>query len=377
MRIAFDHQIFGWQAYGGISRYMYELARGLARHENNEVHVLSPLYINQYLKKDHSCFKTWGLPIPAIPRAGRLIRAANNFFVQGILAYLKPSIVHETYYANRRLAPKNSKVILSVYDMIHERFPSSFSSFDPTRDQKRAAVLRADHVICISKNTQKDLVELIGIDPDKTSVVPLGFELNSPKDLDCFAKLAMTEEKHKKHFLLYVGARNGYKNFEGLLKAIASSVFLKKEVELLCFGGGAFTAQEKKLALTLGLKLESLNQISGSDDLLASLYSQASAFVYPSLYEGFGIPPLEAMHFSCPVACSNTSSIPEVVGPAGAYFDPENNEEMAAILEQIVCNTELRSQLIKAGQEQLAKFSWARCASDTLKIYEEVLKCEP
>ena len=174
-------------------------------------------------------------------------------------------------------------------------------------------------------------------------------------------------------FLLYVGLREGYKNFEGLLRAYSASPTLKNGYDLVCFGGGPFNHTECDIIDSLGLNANSVRHASGNDDKLASYYRAARAFVFPSLYEGFGIPPLEAMHYGCPVACSNTSSIPEVVGDAGLYFDPHDLESVKFTLQKIVSDDQLRKDLITSGNERIKQFSWKKCAEETLAIYSKVL----
>lgn len=107
--------------------------------------------------------------------------------------------------------------------------------------------------------------------------------------------------------------------------------------------------------------------------MLASIYANAAAFVYPSLYEGFGIPPLEAMSLGCPVICGNTSSIPEVVGDAGEYFDPNDTESMRVAIEAVLQSTGRSQELVAKGQAQRSLFSWQRCARETLDVYRSIL----
>lgn len=366
MRIAFDHQIFGWQEYGGISRYAYELAREMAVNHGEDVNIVSPLYVNQYLKQAPDALKVWGVPFRRIPRTGRVVRAVNSLAVGPLMKWLAPDIVHETYYSFTRLAPRKARVILTVHDMIHERFPGSFNVADPTHLEKLAAVGRADHVICVSNQTQRDLIELAGVDPAKTSVVYHGFTLTNTSPQVC-------EAADGKPYLLYVGNRAGYKNFDGMLRAVATSALLKKNFRIVCFGGGALTRRERVLAAELGYVDGDVVHVSGTDAVLAGLYRGAVAFVYPSLYEGFGIPPLEAMSFDCPVACSKVSSIPEVVGEAGAYFDPSNLESIRSVIETLATDEHQRRQLIERGRERIKEFSWSRCASETLDVYRRTL----
>ena len=367
MRIAFDHQIFGWQEYGGISRYAYELAVGLATAGDSPTTVVSPLYVNRYLAAAPAALRVLGIQVPRLPRTGRIYRALNYLLAWPLMRWLGPDLVHETYYSMTGVAPPRAKVVLTVYDMIHERFSDLFPSADPTRREKAAAVARADHVICISEQTRRDLVELLHVDPAKTSVVYLGFTLTGPAAADIAPMPAV------RPYLLYVGSRGGYKNFEGMLRAYAGSDVLRQDYDVVCFGGGALTAREKLLLSELGIAVERVHQVGGDDALLARYYKGAVAFVYPSLYEGFGIPPLEAMSFDCPVVCSNVSSIPEVVGDAGEMFDPSDATSMRVAIERVVQDATLRATLVARGRKRLGVFSWGRCARETAQVYQQVL----
>jgi glycosyltransferase involved in cell wall biosynthesis len=246
--------------------------------------------------------------------------------------------------------------------MIHERFPSELSN--QHAGWKRIATQRADHVICISENTRKDLLELTDLHEDKVSVVYLGFDKLIP---------VASETETKKPYLLYVGHRGDYKNFEGFLHAYAGSSLLRNNFEVMCFGGGSFSSNEAKLFDELELSADQLKQMAGDDNKLASAYRDAALFVYPSHYEGFGIPPLEAMSLGCPVACSNNSSIPEVVGDAGEYFDPANIESIRVAMEHVLNSAARRTELIDKGLIRCGQFSWKRCAEETLAIYKGLI----
>lgn len=122
----------------------------------------------------------------------------------------------------------------------------------------------------------------------------------------------------------------------------------------------------------LGISSGRVEQINADDDLLAGLYKNAAAFIYPSRYEGFGIPPLEAMSMACPVICSNSSSIPEVVGNAGEYFDPDDTDTMRVAIEGVLQSNDRRESLVQKGLERCLVFSWERCATETLAIYRSM-----
>jgi glycosyltransferase involved in cell wall biosynthesis len=366
MRIAFDHQVVGWQEYGGISRYVFELASNLATRHAQEVAVISPLYVNRYLAHAPSSLNIVGVHVPRLPKITPLYRLANAIMSRPFIAHYRPDIVHETYYSPMRVGPRSAKTVLTVYDMIHEKFSDQFSRLSPTRRFKALAVARADHIICISEQTRRDLVEILGVDPGKTSVVHLGFTMTNRSESTRPAPSA-------RPYLLYVGSRGGYKNFQKLLRAYAASALLRANFDLICFGGGPFTENELNVIRELGLSGGGVRQVAGDDDRLAGYYSAATAFIYPSLYEGFGIPLLEAMSFDCPVVCSGVSSIPEVAGTAGEFFDPYDVESMRNVIERVVGDDALRRRMVADGQERIGHFSWQRCAQETLDIYRGVL----
>jgi glycosyltransferase involved in cell wall biosynthesis len=207
---------------------------------------------------------------------------------------------------------------------------------------------------------------LFDVQEEKVSVVHLGV------DVSAFKSCPALDSVFDRPFLLYVGGRGGYKNFGGFIRAFSRSNFLMKEFDIVSFGGGSFNKFELELINTLGFGSEQVRQIGGSDEQLSSLYHQAVAFVYPSLYEGFGLPPLEAMAAGCPVISSNASSMPEVIGNAGKYFNPNDLEEIQFALEKVVSSPELRSRLIGLGFKNIEKFSWQKCALETLDIYKNL-----
>jgi glycosyltransferase involved in cell wall biosynthesis len=366
MKVIYDAQIFAEQEYGGISRYFCALATELDRLPNVKVKVVAPLHVNGYLRKLDREIKV-GYYVRRLPKTGRIIKALSRSFFPPVAAMYSPDIIHETYYSSR--PTYNGKVphVLTVYDMIHERVPSSFPLKDMVAMNKASAVKRADHIICISENTRRDLLEIHGIPEDRISVTHLG--------CDALAESSLTaaELVGASPYLLHVGGRQGYKNFDGLLRAYAASRWLSTNFRLVCFGGGVFSVNENTTIAELGLSKAQVMQMGGDDDRMAALYQGAAAFVYPSIYEGFGIPPLEAMSLDCPVICSNTSSIPEVVGEAGEYFDPSEIDSIRGALEHVLQSGARRSRLVELGRVRCKLFSWQRCAQETMAIYQSMI----
>lgn len=366
MKIVFDHQIFYLQQYGGISRYFCELSSRLHKNKNFDISVIAPFHINQYLRANsHQGVRNNYFPT-GFRGAGRIQRAGRRILLPLFHAInADADVIHETYYSLNPTGRARCRVV-TVYDMIHEFFADDFKDDSFTTKAKRAAVARADHVICISESTRQDLIRLFGVDARKTTVVHLGYSLATNTSSVLPAKLASGRP-----YFLYVGNRSSYKNFLRLCESFSQSVMLRKDFDIVSFGGGGLTGDEKIQLISLGI-MGNVHHMSGDDALLASYYMGAAAFVYPSLYEGFGIPPLEAMGLGCPVACSNISSIPEVVGNAGTYFEPDCVNSMRDTLENLVQDSSLRSQLISKGYARLNQFSWDKCASETARVYESV-----
>lgn len=366
MRIAFDYQTFVLQSYGGISRYFARLAQGLTDFEQ-QVKVFAPLHRNSYL----SCLPENIVSERHVSRfpskTARLFLAYNHIQSRLKIYGWKPDLVHETYYSRFGSAPRNCPVVITVHDMIHELFPKDIPKGDNTAAIKSIAIQRSDHIICVSENTKRDLMRIYGIPANKISVVYHGFDQFSQGkglEIETFVE--------SKPFLLYVGQRSGYKNFSGFLESVATSRKLMRDFNVVAFGGGGFSLNELKLINSLGFSDGQVRQKSGNDKLLGNYYSSASAFVYPSVYEGFGIPPLEAMAHNCPVVSSNTSSMPEVIGDAAEFFNPLETDDIRQSIESVVYSNEKTMLLRRLGVAQANKFSWSKCASETLKIYKSL-----
>ncbi len=365
IKVAYDSQIFAQQQFGGISRYFCELANCVAQAPGFTSRVMAPFHRNQYLL-DAGNLGQGRFFNPADRIAGKMMRVANHLISPWQICRFKPNIWHETYYLESNPSRVNCARVVTVFDMINERLEPESRDRDELTRAKRAAIDRADSVICISEYTRRDLIDLFGIPEGKAHVVYLGFTLT-----------AMPVESRpsvaRRPFLLYVGKREGYKNFDTLLAAFASSAKLRADFSLLAFGGGGFSEKEHLRIAELGLKPGDVFQMGGQDDVLGALYKDARCFIYPSMYEGFGIPPLEAMGFGCPVVSSNTSSIPEVVGDAAIMVDPGEIDALREGIESVAFDEGVRGELISRGATRVRQFSWANCAEETMKIYQSLL----
>ena len=362
MRVFYDHQIFAFQKLGGVSRYFVELASRIHQCPGARVHIVAPLYMSKFLASQSGAIPVLGFPFTSdIKGAARAIEKLDSYIFRVLSEVYRPDIVHETYYSRSRTSGTSAKIVITVYDMIEELFPEYFPRSKKTIDIRKSAFSRADHLICISENTRADLIRLYGVDADKVSVVHLGSSLIAP----IHSVVAVKEP-----FFLYVGGRSGYKNFLALLDAFAESLLFKSH-KLVCFGGGRLTALEQERMKQLRIPSDRIVHVGGDDELLSRYYASAEAFVYPSLYEGFGIPLLEAMGCGCPLICSSSGSMPEVAGDAAVYFDAREVQGISHAMLKVVHSSNERRQMITRGKLRVKQFSWDICAADIRYLHED------
>ncbi|HEY9047941.1 MAG TPA: glycosyltransferase family 1 protein [Ohtaekwangia sp.] len=363
MKVLLDHQIFAFQNYGGISRYFVEVADHLKHYPDIDLKCSVLFSNNEYLENN--------VAIKARPFFKNSNLKGKGTFIQKIdtaysmLSILKNDydIFHPTYYFPYHLGLNKKPLVVTCYDLIHEIYIQEDKS---TLSMKEKVLKRADKIFAISKNTKKDLVEYYNIPEEKVEVVYLASSLQkvtTPYKID---------SEGGKRFFLYVGKRNLYKNFVPFAEAIAPLLTKHKDLFLFCAGGGNFDSDELNLFRSLKIA-DRVQYYPGSDESLNTLYSNAMAYIYPSLYEGFGIPVLEAMGCGCPVLASNTSSLPEVGGDAALYFDPLKKDEIYQAAETILENENLRSNLKAKGLQRAAEFTWERTAQQSYLLYKNIV----
>lgn len=351
------------QSYGGVSRYYQKLAEGLIALKQ-EVKIYAGLLQNAYLYDLPSNVVSATLIKKYFPRTTKLNLIFNHLINELYSRKWSPDILHETYYSNFPIFNKNVKRVATAHDMIHELYKSQFPTSYKTTRLKRATFNRVDHIISISHSTKNDLINFFEIDDSKISVIHHG--------VDPLSFRSKKDNKGQKPYLFYVGNRLGYKNFCGLIKAYSSSTRLCKDFDIITFGGGVFSQQEKDLFRSLKLNDSQVKHVAGNDEYLAQLYSNAAAFIYPSKYEGFGLPPLEAMAAGCPVISSNTSSMPEVVNDAGEFFNPNEIDNIQSAILNVVYQPSRQAQLIERGYNNIKNFTWQKCSHKTLNVYKNI-----
>jgi glycosyltransferase involved in cell wall biosynthesis len=361
------------QEFGGISRYFASLAGELLGITDVEPCIVAPMYINAYLAQLPSKL-VYGQRVANVSRLPLLRRAISAAMCDFVQRRIRPDIVHKTYYHALPSTPPRAVNVLTVYDLIQEKFPQDFPPGNIIAKLKKRAVAKADHIICISEQTRNDLLATYPIPAERVSVTLLGYDpLSSLVSGGTARDFRLRVFGTDTPYLLYVGRRPGYKNFDGLLRAYTASPWLRSGFNLLCFGGGQLTKDELTQLGAFGVA-DSVRYVGGDDALLAQCYRHAAIFVFPSFYEGFGFPPLEAMSVDCPVACSRSSSIPEVVGDAAAYFDPYDSESIRATLEDVLNSSSRINSLTERGRARRQEFSWRRCAEETVTIYRKIAR---
>ena len=367
MKILYDYQIFHSQKFGGISRYFYELYNELNKDVFLDVSANISIFStgNHYLNNDDFKNKIRPKIFFSNKYFKKVFEYINHLYSTYKLKTDNYDILHPTYYNDYFLDKIGDKpFVLTIYDMIHEKYAGEFfSETNSVISNKQLLAEKADKIIAISESTKRDIIEHYDISAEKIVVIYLG---NSMKTIN-ERKTSLVNDD----YILYVGNRKKYKNFKFFLKSI-SGILNKNNLSLFCAGGGDFDNEELGLINNLNLE-DSIYQKNVDESELSSLYSNAKAFVFPSLYEGFGIPILESFSMGCPAILSNTSSLPEVGGEAAIYFDPKSKESIKHEVAKVINNIELRKKMVKKGYSQLEKFSWSKTAVDTLELYRSVI----
>jgi glycosyltransferase involved in cell wall biosynthesis len=360
MRILYDGAIYQWQTAGGINRYFANL---ISRLPQDFSPVLTTSRKRGITFPQHPRLKIVGFERF---RPQRLSLKLEKLYFNYKIGKQPFDLVHPTYYTLLSQAPierRSEPLVVTFWDMIHDLFPE----LDPSGHvvaMKRKAVAAADAIICISENTRQDLIDRYGVAENKISVTHLASEVN-------LSRASGNQPVPSRPYFLYVGSRQGYKNFAVLLSAFAKLANGNNE-PILCLVGPDLSASEQKQIAELGIatRLESYGSVD--DDHLAKLYKHSTAFIYPSLYEGFGLPPLEAMSCGAVVIASNRASLPEVVGDAGLLFDPESADKLVEAMLHILENPAVRQSFIEKGLARSRLFSWDKTAEQTVALYRSL-----
>jgi glycosyltransferase involved in cell wall biosynthesis len=376
MNLVIDGLIYTKEAHGGISRLFSEILPRMCD--------LDPsLTVALFTEK--------GCPLQPLPTHPQIAHRS----VPRLDSYLRPRRVwkdvgakaeqvlrrccigsgrsalwHSTFYT---LPHKwNGSQVVTFHDLGFQRLPQLFNQpyHEMHRQRMRRCLVEADVVITISKATSEDIQDYYGIDGKKIRVTPLACSTSfRVLESGALPRPVVTERP----FILYVGHRMCYKNFDTLLEAYAGWK-LRKELDLVVVGGTSLSTQEQQMLVKLGVADQVHSAGHLDDGTLAQFYNQAAAFVCPSLYEGFGIPLLEAMACGCPVVSSRIPACLEVAGDCGVYFDPKSTDDLQRALD-IAVGEGRKSSRITKGLEKAREYSWDRTAQQTLDVYREAIGC--
>lgn len=352
MNVLFDHQIFTMQRFGGISRYLVELIKNFPA----DISTTLPLSRSHNIYLRDELGYNGLLPVPGKRTVWRYInsRASVSALKRG--GY---DVFHPTYYDDYFLRHLRSPFVLTVHDLTHERFPQFFAPDDPTAARKERLIRAADAIIAISESTRRDIIDYYGVSPERITMIHHGSVMLSPVESPVPGL--------PQRYILFVGDRHGYKNFSAFVDAIASIAAEFPDLNVVCTGR-PFRPEELDTFRRLGLDRRMMH-VYATDSQMHHLFTHALCFVFPSLYEGFGFPILEAFECGCPVALSNASCFPEVAADAGEYFDPTDPADMARAIRRLILDRGLRADLAARGHTAARRFTWHDTALRTAALY--------
>lgn len=369
IKIFYDHEILISQKYGGVSRYFFEIITEMRRSIPDVKPVIkAAISCNYYFRKEIKMRDK-------LPKHGNGFRNSLSAVIEIIKAKMSGhpyDIIHPTFFFPDYLyrfpgLKGKAKVVITVHDFVYERL---YPEYRHEIEEKSRAMHFADGLICVSEKTRQDMFEFYPELRNKPStVIYHGFTVNS----EC----GNSDYPFPDKYILYVGGREGYKNFDTALKGFAGfkSAYQLENVIMLAVGGGPFSDTEKKQIGDLGLS-DSVIQDDLSDRDLSEAYKKAVCFIYPSLYEGFGIPILEAFSAGCPVVLSRCSCFPEIAGGGALYFEGNDFNELSEVIYRIFnFSEEERKKIIEDGYRRLEMFSWSKAAKETVSFYKELLEC--
>ena len=367
MKVLYDHQIFTAQKFGGISRYFSEIMK--ISDQAFQLDRIDPsLFPEPYTAPSQPNLVSRGVSYLK-RRAGITGENKKESLPREVIDTLKKGdydIFHPTYYDTYFLEYVDKPFVLTVYDMIHEIYPEMFGLSDGTSSRKRLLCNKATSILAISHNTKADLVKLFNIDPEKIHAIPLA------SDFDEVRTKTPENSGDLNNFILFTGSRWSYKNFYFTALALADILKQDRTLQLLCTGH-PFSPPELEFFKELGIENQVKHLFLKGDQELAWAYRHARLFVFPSLYEGFGFPLLEAFASDCPVITSKGGSLSEVGGEGALFFDPKDVTQIQDAATAILYNTDTKNKMIEKGRAQFAKYSWVTCRAQTLEVYRKML----
>ena len=383
MKILYDHQIFSSQKVGGISRCFFELFKHFNGNPDIQYQLAVKCSPNKYLRESEifndGKIKFFNLTQKEFVRKnnfkgkGRLYNLLypdaekiNTKYSIELLREGQYDVLHPTNFDPYFLEFVQDKpFVITVHDMIKEIYPE----FEPLgrggklSEIKEQLVRKAAAVIAVSEQTKSDLLSFVDIDPSKVHVIYHGASLNCNGD----CKINLPEK-----YLLFVGNRDKYKNFYFFVRSIKEILLRDRNLKIVCVGP-SLKKEEEEFFKELDLDKQVMH-VFADDQELGHVYRNALALVFPSLYEGFGLPILEAFASDCPVLLSNIKVFHEIAGDAAAcYFEPKDKKSIYNAVNNFIEDRILKLELIKNRRERLKGFSWQNTAEKVLNVYEQII----
>ncbi len=366
MRVGIDARlVFYHQA--GIGQYILRLTQALAQldHENQFILFTSRKDKTPFVEQSNfKCQKLW------TPSHHRFEPTALSLE----LAPFRLAVLHSPDFIPP--ARLRAKSVITVHDLAFLLFPD-FLTRPSARYYSRVdiAARKADHIIAVSESTKRDTIRLLGVPPEKITVIPeAAHPIFTPITNEDALERVRARYKLPRDFILFVGTIEPRKNVSGLIRALRRlRDNYKTDAVVAIAGHRGWLVEEvdQTLAETnLGNAVRFLGGIPNEE--LVYLYNAAKLFAFPSRYEGFGLPPLEAMACGTPVVASNVSSLPEVVGDAALLVNPEDVDGLAVAMWRALSDETLRRELRAKGLKRAQTFSWERAARATLNVYRKV-----
>ncbi len=381
MRVLYDYQAFAMQKYGGVSRCFAELVRHLPPEVDHEISIkesdnayiqdlpdLKPARdkFNHFLVKGNFKGKSHIHRLYDKITKGHYYPNYNKYCTIEKLKKGDFDIFHPTFFDDYFLPYLNNKpFVLTIHDMIPERYQQYYGANDFQIIKKRKLAERANAIVSVSETTKSDIIKYLDIPSEKIHVIYHGCSFkrtNNPRRII------------DSPYILYVGARDNYKNFIPFVYHSLPFLNNHPEFKIICTGA-SFSEEEKKLIASHSMKDRVIQHWIQSDEELFSLYHFAMCFVYPSEYEGFGIPILEAYTAECPVLLNNASCFPEIAGDAAIYFDMSSeHSDLSEKLEYINGLSALaKKALLDLQSKRLKTYSWSKSASQLYSVYQSLI----
>lgn len=359
MKVLFDHQIFTSQQFGGVSKYFAEVIHRLPP----ESWKISAWLSNNEYARHYGLFKMAPfLPGRNFRGKGRIMAELGKPYSLKIMRRGDFDVVHQTNFDPYLFKATKGKPVVTTY---HDTNFVTEYNYNPRMIRLQTESLRrSDAIIAISENTRRDMLKYFDLNPDKITVIHHGIEMpRIPAGLEA----RIVEEP----YILYVGMRHLFKNFKNFVKGFGAIADKFPDVKVVCTRN-PFNKEEQELFAQLGIT-DRMQVVTADEVTLNRLYRDALFFVFPSLYEGFGMPILEAMANGCPTAIADASCFPEIGGDASQYFNPKDTDSIADTLKTMIQDESLRRELTRKGLQRASKFSWQRCADSHYALYKSLI----